>query len=498
MSNHLFDALTAGGAPNAIAIDGEAARLSYAELWGETARWARAVDALGVKPGDRIAVQVEKSLANLLLYLGVLRAGAIFLPLNPAYTASELAYFVADAAPALVVCDPHRLAEIKAIAGAGKVETLDAAGKGTLSDLVLRQEGGFEPVRRAPEDLAAICYTSGTTGRSKGATLSHRALASNAAILKDLWRFTAEDVLIHALPIYHVHGLFVATHVSLLAGASMILMPKFDPARALAAMSRATVLMGVPTFYTRLLAQPGLTPETTAPIRLFVSGSAPLPSAVHQQWQARTGAAILERYGMTETGMNTSNPYDGPRLAGSVGQALPGVDLRIVDEGDGSVERSGAVGQVQVRGPNLFSGYWRNAAKTAEAFTADGWFRTGDLGQLDEEGRLWLAGRSSDLVISGGLNIYPAEVEAAIDDVPGVRESAVIGAPHADLGEALVAVVVAEGAISEIDILESLRDRLARFKQPRRVVFADALPRNSMGKVVKAELRRQYDNLFST
>ena len=497
MSNLLFDALLAAGAPEAPAIAAGGRTLTYADLARETARWARTLTALSLKPGDRLAVQVEKSLENLLLYLGALKAGAVFLPLNPAYTAAELAFFVADAEPALLICDPARREEIAAIAGDARIETLDAGGQGSLADLAAGADGPFDTIQRGPEDLAAICYTSGTTGRSKGAMLSHRALASNAAALKDLWRFASDDVLINALPIYHVHGLFVATHVSLLAGGSMILLPRFDADAVLAAMPAATAMMGVPTFYTRMLANEGLTAGATAHMRLFISGSAPLPPAVHQAWEARTGQAILERYGMTETGMNASNPYDGPRLAGAVGPPVPGVGLRIVEEDTGEPIGGGSVGLVQVRGPNLFSGYWRNPAKTHEAFAEDGWFNTGDLGRIDEGGYLWLVGRSSDLVISGGLNVYPAEVEAAIEGIPGVRDSAVIGAPHADLGEAVVAVVVAGGAVSEDDILGTLKGRLARFKQPRRVVFVDALPRNAMGKVVKADLRRAYSDLFS-
>jgi malonyl-CoA/methylmalonyl-CoA synthetase len=497
VSNVLFDALLASGLSGAPAIEAGRTRLSYADLSRETARWARTLTMLGLKPGDRLAVQVEKSLENLLLYLGALRAGAVFLPLNPAYTAAELDYFVADAEPALIVCDPARRAEVAGIAGGARIETLDADGKGTLADFAAGAGGPFDSVERGPEDLAAICYTSGTTGRSKGAMLSHRALASNAAALKDLWRFEAGDALINALPIYHVHGLFVATHVSLMAGGSMILLPKFDADAVLATLPAATAMMGVPTFYTRLLANEGLTAEAAAHMRLFVSGSAPLPPAVHEAWRDRTGQAILERYGMTETGMNASNPYDGPRLAGAVGPPVPGVELRIVDEGSGERSDDGSVGVVQVRGPNLFSGYWRNPAKTEEAFAEGGWFRTGDLGRIDEAGYLWLVGRASDLVISGGLNVYPAEIEAAIEATPGVKESAVIGAPHADLGEAVVAVVVAGAELSEEDILAALKGRLARFKQPRRVIFVDALPRNAMGKVVKADLRRAFAGLFS-
>jgi malonyl-CoA/methylmalonyl-CoA synthetase len=492
--NLLYDALFASGAPDATAIEG---RFTYRELARETARWAAALAGLGVKPGDRVAVQVEKSAANLVLYLAALRAGAVFLPLNTAYTLAELGYFIGDAEPALIVCDPARREGVAALAGGARVETLDGDGEGSLADLARAAPADVPIAPRAPEDLAAICYTSGTTGRSKGAMLSHGALHANAAVLVREWRFSAGDVLLHALPIYHVHGLFVATHITLMAGASMILQPKFDPAEVLAALPRATAMMGVPTFYTRLLAQDGLTAEATAHMRLFVSGSAPLLAATHREWRARTGQAILERYGMTETGMNASNPYDGPRQAGAVGPAVPGVSLRVVGEASGAPLEADAVGLVEVRGPNVFSGYWRNPQKTAEAFTRDGWFRTGDLGRLDETGCLWLVGRSSDLIISGGLNIYPAEVEAAIDAVAGVVESAVIGLPHADLGEAATAIVVAGPDVSEAEILAALADRLARFKQPRRVIFVAALPRNAMGKVTKAALRAEHAALFA-
>jgi malonyl-CoA/methylmalonyl-CoA synthetase len=492
VSNLLYDALFAAGAAEAPAIDG---RFTYRQLEAETARWAAALAGLGVKPGDRIAVQVEKSVANLVFYLAVLRTGAIYLPLNTAYTLAELGYFIGDAEPALIVCDPTRREGVEALGSGARVETLDKAGEGSLADLARAAPAGFETVARGAGDLAAICYTSGTTGRSKGAMLTHGALHSNAATLVREWRFTAADVLLHALPIYHVHGLFVATHTAMMAGASMILLPRFEPTEVLAALPRASVMMGVPTFYTRLLAQPALTPEASAHVRLFVSGSAPLLAATHREWETRTGEAIIERYGMTETGMNASNPYDGPRLAGAVGPALPGVALRIAGEA-GEAQAAGQAGLVEVKGPNVFAGYWRNPEKTAEAFTADGWFRTGDLGRIDARGYLWLVGRASDLVISGGLNVYPAEVEAAIDAVPGVIESAVIGLPHADFGETVTAVVVAQAEVTEADILAALSDRLARFKQPRRVIFVAALPRNSMGKVTKAVLRAEHAALF--
>jgi malonyl-CoA/methylmalonyl-CoA synthetase len=488
--NWLFDRLFAAGAPDALAVEAGTQRITYAELERATARYAGALAALGAGPGDRLAVQVEKSAANLILYLAALRAGVVYLPLNTAYTLAELSYFIGDAEPAVVVCDPAAREGVAALAVGARVETLDRDGEGTLTDLARVAPARFETVARGPDDLAAICYTSGTTGRSKGAMLTHGALASNARTLAGLWRFTGEDVLVNALPIYHVHGLFVATHVAMMAGAATILQPKFDPAEVLAALPRATAFMGVPTFYTRLLAHPGLTAEATRHMRLFVSGSAPLLAATHQAWEARTGQAILERYGMTETGMNASNPYDGPRLAGSVGPPLPDVELRVV------TGVAGEAGQVEVRGPNVFAGYWRNPDKTAEAFTADGWFRTGDLGLIGEDGYLRLVGRGGDLIITGGLNVYPAEVEAAIDALPGVIESAVIGLPHADLGEAVAAVVVAETPLTEGEVLGALSRQLARFKQPKRVLFTKALPRNAMGKVTKAALRREHASLF--
>jgi len=498
--NRLFDRLFAVGAPDALAIEFGQLTLSYGELASETAKYAAALEDLGVRPGDRVAVQVEKSAANLILYLAALRAGAVYLPLNTAYTLSELSYFIGDAEPALIVCDPARredVAAIAAIAGAARVETLDGAGHGSIAERALAAPAGFETVARGSDDLAAICYTSGTTGRSKGAMLTHGGLASNAETLTDLWRFTADDVLIHALPIYHVHGLFVATHVTMMAGASMILQPKFDADAVLDAMPRATAMMGVPTFYTRLLARDGLTRDAVAGMRLFVSGSAPLLASAHREWEARTGQAILERYGMTETGMNASNPYDGPRVAGMVGPPVPGVELRVVGETSGAPVEGGDIGLVEVRGPNVFPGYWRNPEKTREAFTADGWFRTGDLGAFDEHGSLRLAARASDLIITGGLNVYPAEVEGVIDAIPGVIESAVIGLPHTDLGEGVAAVVVADEAITEDQILGALKGRLARFKQPRRVLFTSALPRNAMGKVTKAALRQAHAQLFT-
>jgi len=497
-TNLLFDRLFERGSPAASALITDARTFTYAELGAETARFANAIIAAGVASGDRVAVQVEKSPATLILYLATLRAGAVFLPLNTAYTIPELAYFLGDAKPSLVVCDPSAQERVKAIAGSSRVETLDARGEGTFTALAGGRSETFTTVARGPDDLAAICYTSGTTGRSKGAMLTHRALSSNAETLVGLWRFESRDVLIHALPIYHVHGLFVATNVAMMAGAAMIFQPKFDAGAILAAMPRATCLMGIPTFYTRLLARPDLTREAVAGMRLFVSGSAPLLAQTHAEWTARVGKPILERYGMTETGMNTSNPYDGERVAGTVGFPLPGVDLRIVDEATGLELPAGDIGMIEVKGPNVCVGYWRNSEKTSEAFRDDGFFITGDLAVIDDRGYVSIVGRGKDLVISGGLNVYPKEIETEIDALQGVVESAVIGLPHADLGEAVTAVVATGGAsgLTEADVLAALVERLAAFKRPKRVLFTHDLPRNAMGKVQKALLREQYAGLY--
>ena len=498
MTNVLFDRLLEVGAPGAPALITEAQTLTYCDLERATARFANALSSAGVAPGDRIAVQVEKSAANLVLYLASVRAGAVFLPLNTAYTITEMAYFLGDAEPSLVVCDPAVSEQVQAVAGSARVETLDADGEGSFSTLAADRADTFATVERGPDDLAAICYTSGTTGRSKGAMLTHRALTSNAQTLVELWRFKSSDVLIHALPIYHVHGLFVATNVALMAGAAMLLQPKFDAGAVLAAMARATCLMGVPTFYTRLLARPDLNARAVAGMRLFVSGSAPLLAQTHAEWTARTGKPILERYGMTETGMNTSNPYEGDRKAGSVGFALPGVALRIVDEATGDTLGAGQIGMIEVKGPNVCAGYWRNGEKTAAAFRQDGFFITGDLGVIDNGGYVAIVGRDKDLIISGGLNVYPKEVETEIDAMEGVVESAVIGLPHPDLGEAVTAVIAASRAtgLTESGVLAALADRLAAFKRPKRVLFTDELPRNAMGKVQKAALREQYFGLY--
>jgi malonyl-CoA/methylmalonyl-CoA synthetase len=501
MTNHLFDQIAGRNADGArtFAERPGLPPTSYGALFAAAARMANALVDAGVTPGDRVAVQVDKSLAMLTLYLATVRAGGVFLPLNTAYTAAELAYFIGDAEPALVVCDPAREAETRAIAGRAAVLTLDAAGHGTLSDAAARASAVFADVPRGADDLAAILYTSGTTGRSKGAMLSHENLASNARTLVDCWRFTRDDVLIHALPIFHTHGLFVATNVTLFAGSSMILLPKFDADQVLALMRRASVLMGVPTFYVRLADHPGLTREAASAMRLFVSGSAPLLADTHRLFRERCGHAILERYGMTETNMNTSNPYDGDRIAGTVGFPLAGVALRVTDPETGRELSADTIGMIEVKGPNVFTGYWRNPEKTAAEFRPDGFFITGDLGKVDARGYVHIVGRGKDLVITGGYNVYPKEVESEIDALPGVVESAVIGLPHKDFGEGVAAVVVrAKGAaLTEAAVIAALEGRLARFKQPKRVFIVEDLPRNAMGKVQKNVLRETYRDAFA-
>ncbi len=475
---------------------------TYGDLFAAAERMAAALVAAGVRTGDRVAVQAEKSIEAIELYLGAVLAGGVFLPLNTAYTPAEVAYFFSDAEPRVFVCDPGRqaaLAPVAAEAGVGAVFTLGADGGGSLADAAAAAPAGIEAVARGPDDLAAILYTSGTTGRSKGAMLSHDNLSSNSETLKDCWRFTAGDVLIHALPIFHTHGLFVATNVTLIAGSRLIFMAKFDADAVMAALPRATVLMGVPTFYVRLLDHPGLTRESAAHMRLFVSGSAPLLAETHDRWRERTGHAILERYGMTETNMNTSNPYDGDRRAGTVGFPLPGVELRITDPATGAELPQGEVGAIEVRGPNVFKGYWRMPEKTAEELRPDGFFITGDLGVVDDRGYVSIIGRSKDLIISGGYNVYPKEIEAEIDEIAGVAESAVFGLPHPDFGEGVAAaVVLRNGASLRVEDIEAaLKDRLARFKQPRRVFFLDELPRNTMGKVQKNLLRDRFADAFN-
>ena len=503
MGNHLFDAfrsrIPAAGRLLMEADDGRS--ISYGDMLARSAQLAHALLQLGVNAGDRVAVQVEKSPEAVLLYLACLRAGAVFLPLNTAYTLTELDYFFGDAEPRLVVCDPARATDIWALAQTrgAVVATLGRKGEGSLTERASRQPADFPDVARGPDDLAAILYTSGTTGRSKGAMLTHENLASNARVLVDHWRFTAADVLIHALPIFHTHGLFVATNVSLMAGASMLFESKFDPARIVSLLPRATALMGVPTFYVRLLQQDGLNRQAAKGVRLFISGSAPLLAETHRAWLERTGHAILERYGMTETNMNTSNPYDGERRAGTVGFSLPGVALRIADLEGGRTLAQGAVGMIEVKGPNVFAGYWRLPEKTKAEFRDDGFFITGDLGLIDADGYVHIVGRGKDLIISGGYNVYPRELESEIDALPGVTESAVIGVAHPDLGEGVTAVVVRAPAstITAAEIVGAIADRLAKYKHPKRVIFVDELPRNAMGKVQKNLLRETYKDIYA-
>ena len=503
MSDNLFDRLVRNTQNvNAKAIesaDGEV--FHYSDLFAFSAQLARVLADQGVKPGDRIAVQVEKSVPALVLYLASLRAGAVYLPLNTAYTLAELDYFISDSEPSVLVCDPSSSAGIGALAQkvGAKVLTLDPSGRGSLTELAASQAKDFPTVPRNGDDLAAILYTSGTTGRSKGAMLTHDNLFSNASTLVDYWRFGPSDVLIHALPIYHTHGLFVASNVTFFSGASMIFLPKFDPDRIMKLMERATALMGVPTFYVRLLQHAGLNKDAVRNMRLFVSGSAPLLADTHREWHSRTGHAILERYGMTETNMNTSNPYEGDRVPGAVGFPLPGVSVRITDPESGDILGADEIGMIEVKGPNVFKGYWRMPEKTAAEFKPDGFFITGDLGKVDSRGYVHIVGRGKDLIITGGFNVYPKEIETEIDSMPGVFESAVIGVPHPDFGEGVTAVVVPTkvDSIDEKAIMLALQDRLAKFKQPKKIIFMEDLPRNTMGKVQKNVLRDQFAKLFT-
>ena len=501
MANPLFDALIGGKpADRPFLTLPEGGTLTYGDIDRLSARLANLLVAEGVAPGDRVAVQVEKSPQAFALYLACLRAGAAFLPLNTAYTAKEIAYFIGDAEPAMVVVDPARAAQSDAFLADAKtppkVLTLAGDGTGSLIDGAAGQPDAQTPVARAADDLAAILYTSGTTGRSKGAMLTQANLLSNAQVLAEVWRFSDTDILLHALPIYHTHGLFVAANVVMLTGGQMIWLAKFDADQVMHWLPKTTTMMGVPTYYTRLLDRAEFDAGMVRGMRLFTSGSAPLLAETHRQFEDRTGHRILERYGMTETGMNTSNPYEGERRAGTVGPALPGVEVRITD-GD-KILPPLEVGMIEVRGPNVFKGYWRMPGKTAEELSEDGWFTTGDLGVIDADGYVSIVGRSKDLIISGGINIYPKEVELVIDALPDVRESAVIGVPHPDFGEGVIAIVVAEpGSHPQPEaILAALSGQLARFKQPKAVFLADELPRNTMGKVQKAVLRNRYADLF--
>ncbi len=511
-NNNLFAAIRAAFPDDLSAVAIESAdsatgatlkRYTWQDIDEQTARIANLLTSLALPEGSRVAVQTEKSVEALMLYLGVLRAGYVYLPLNTAYQAGEIEYFIGNSEPAVVVCSPKSLTWIKATANAAKVTrvfTLDESGGGTLIDAMAKQSVTQVIAVNRADDLAAILYTSGTTGRSKGAMLTHNNLLSNALTLKDYWGWSSNDVLIHALPIFHVHGLFVASHCALLSGAKMIWFTKFDPNSVLARMPEATVFMGVPTLYVRLLADARLTKETCKNMRLFVAGSAPLLIETFNQWRERTGHTILERYGMSETAMLTSNPYapeQGERRGGTVGFPLPGVDVRVSDDKAGLCPVN-EIGGIEVKGPNVFAGYWRMPEKNKEEFT-DGWFKTGDVGKIDERGYVVIVGRSKDLIISGGYNVYPAEIEGYINDMPGVAESAVIGVPHPDFGEAGVAVVVAKAgaALDANVILSTLKTSIANFKVPKRVFVVANLPRNAMGKVQKNLLRQEHAKLFA-
>ena len=465
-----------------------------ADLARESARFARLLIEAGAVRGDRVAVQVEKSPACLFLYLGCLRAGLVYLPLNTAYQRSELTYFLQDAQPSIIVCKPESNGLMRELsAAATPVLTLDGEGRGSLADAAAALPSEFVTVDSAPDDVAVILYTSGTTGRSKGAMVTHRNLLSNARALIDCWRFSERDVLLHALPVFHIHGLFVANHCALLSGARVLWHRKFDPALVLRDLPRATVMMGVPTFYTRLLAQPQFDREVCRNMRLFISGSAPLLLETFKDFQARTGQTILERYGMSEAGMICSNPLDAQRRGGSVGFPLPGVSVRVANEQDRPLTR-GEVGGIQLKGENVFAGYWHMPEKTREEFTVDGYFRTGDVGTIDADGYVSIVGRAKDLIISGGYNVYPKEIELALDALPGVAESAVIGVPHPDFGEAVAAVVVArkDAELDPAAMIAELKKNFANYKVPKQVHVVEDLPRNAMGKVQKALLRERY------
>jgi len=470
---------------------------SWDDVERASAKMANLLASLNLQKDARVAVQVEKSPEALILYLATIRAGYVYLPLNTAYRAAEIGYFIEDAEPEIVVCSPQNFGWVSQIAfqaGTRHVYTLDAPAEGRNSGSLLNRAiahaDSFRTVHKEPDDLAAILYTSGTTGRSKGAMLTHDNLASNALVLKQAWHWQKNDVLLHTLPLFHVHGLFVASHGALLSGSKMIFLPKFDAAQVMQYLDRATVFMGVPTYYVRLLQEAGLDRAACANMRLFISGSAPLLLDTFDEFSRRTGQPILERYGMSETTMQTSNPYAGRRKGGTVGRPLPDIDVRVV-KADNTACTANEIGDIQVKGPNVFKGYWRMPEKTMEEFTADGYFRTGDVGKFDDDGYLSIVGRSKDLIISGGYNVYPKEIESFIDEMDGVAESAVIGVPHAEFGEAVTAVVVLHphGSLTEAAVIAALKAEIANFKVPKRVHFVSELPRNTMGKVQKNVLR---------
>ena len=500
MPNTLYDALFAIHAdnPDPFLHQSDNTALSYRDFIAIAGKLANTLTVLGAKPGDRVLAQVNKSTEALALYAACVQCGCIFIPLNTAYTSKEVAYFISDASPSVVVCDPQAAPAIEPLTEA-TVVTLGSGADGTLLQAAQKHESIFATVPRVASDIAAILYTSGTTGRSKGAMLTHHNLLSNAQTLVDYWHFTREDNLLHALPIYHTHGLFVATNTIMLCGAAMIFLPKFDVDDMLAHLPQATSMMGVPTFYTRLLADDRMTIDLVSHMRLFISGSAPLLAETHEEFERRTGQKILERYGMTETNMNTSNPYNGDRKAGTVGFALPGIEIKICDPQSGEEINDNEIGMLEVRGPNVFTGYWQMPEKTAEELRDNGFFITGDLATKDADGYLRIVGRDKDLIISGGFNIYPKEIELLLDDCEGVLESAVVAAPHQDFGEGVVAMLVANpGASIDIEEVKStVAENLAKFKQPKAYQVVTELPRNAMGKVQKNLLREQVKDTFT-
>ncbi len=494
---YLEVARAAADGPDRVAIETEDGVLfTYGELDRTVARTVIALFEAGLQPGDRVAAQVQKSVASLFVYLACLRAGLVYLPLNTAYQSSELDYFLRDAEPGLILVEPENADAITALSNGSvgaPVMTLGEIEQRGLAKRVARASAKFDTRRCNASDLAAIIYTSGTTGRSKGAMVTHGNLMSNARSLTQVWQFSSDDVLLHALPIFHVHGLFVANHCALTSGARILWNNRFNAQAVVRQLETATVFMGVPTYYTRLLAESGLSRERCEGMRMFISGSAPLLAETHSEFERRTGHRILERYGMSEAGMITSNPYHGERRAGTVGLPLPGIEVRVVDEADQALAE-GQKGAIQVKGENVFSGYWRMPEKTKQEFTDDGWFRTGDIGVFDTDGYLSIVGRAKDLIITGGYNVYPKEIELALDELPQVAESAVIGVPHDDFGEAVTAVVVGKpGAKADEErIIATLKSKLAGYKVPKRVYFVDALPRNAMGKVQKNLLRERF------
>jgi malonyl-CoA/methylmalonyl-CoA synthetase len=502
MPNLLYDALFApqAGRKSPLLHTADGGTITGDAFHANVMRYAAALASLGMQPGDRLAVQVSKSPQALALYGASVAAGVVFLPLNTAYTAAEVSYFVENSGAKLLIGDAAQADTLQAVADSAGARflTMNGDGSGSFAEAAANAPAGFAAVDRGPDDLAAFLYTSGTTGRSKGAMLSQRNLLSNAEVLVDEWRFTSDDVLLHALPIFHTHGLFVASNVMLLSGGSMIFLPSFKVDEVVRLLPKATSMMGVPTFYTRLLDDPRFDRALTSHMRLFTSGSAPLLAETHVAFEARTGHKILERYGMTETNMNTSNPYDGERRAGTVGFPLPGVELKITDPATGESLPQGEPGMIEVRGPNVFQGYWQMPDKTREELRDDGFFITGDIGVIDADGYVSIVGRQKDLIITGGYNVYPKEIELVLDEHPAVLESAVIGLPHPDFGEAVACVVVPEkGASVSVQDLEALvKDRLARFKQPKAIFVVDELPRNTMGKVQKNLLRDAYRDQF--